>query len=110
MPHAYVVMLIKDESWLLLLHHASHHAMPLGTTPEPWNNKVLIFTGDVMDNQVPQAVFFPPLLLATMQQVITVDCVEQHLLDFTGDDNFHFLEPMDPAMRGPIIYAKAVVF
>jgi hypothetical protein len=33
-PHAYV-MLIKDESWLVMLHHASHLATPLGTTPEP---------------------------------------------------------------------------
>jgi hypothetical protein len=52
MPHAYVT-LVKDESRLVLLHRANYHATPLGTTPEPWNNKVLMFTGDVMENQVP---------------------------------------------------------
>jgi hypothetical protein len=42
-PHAYIT-LMKDESQLVLLHHASYHATPLGTTAEPWNSKVLIFT------------------------------------------------------------------
>jgi hypothetical protein len=43
--------------------------MQLDANPEPWNNKVKVFmfTGDVMENQVPQAVFFPPLLLAELR-------------------------------------------
>jgi hypothetical protein len=36
MPHAYNTI-IKDESWLVLLHHASCHATPLGTTLSYYN-------------------------------------------------------------------------
>jgi hypothetical protein len=56
-----------------------------------------MFTGgDVMKNQVPQAVFFPPLLLAATQHIITVDCMEQQLLDFLGVNTLQLLEPADP--------------
>jgi hypothetical protein len=96
MPHAYVT-LVKDESRLVLLHRANYHVPPLGTTPEVWNNKLLVYTGDVMENQIPQAVFFPPLLLAATQQVITVDCIEQQLLNFVSDDSLQLLDPTDPA-------------
>jgi hypothetical protein len=96
MPHAYV-SLVKDKNRLVLLHRASYHAKPLGTTPEVWNNKVLMYTGDVMESQVPQAVFFPPLLLAATQQAVTVDCIEQRLLNFISDDTLKLLEPTDPS-------------
>jgi hypothetical protein len=92
MPHVYAT-LIKEESWLVLLHRAGCHAAPLGTTLKLWNNKVLMFTGDVMENQVPQGVFFPPLLLAPMQSIITVDRIERQLLKFRMDDNLQLLEP-----------------
>jgi hypothetical protein len=55
-----------------------------------------MFTGDVMGNQVPQAVFFPPLLLATTTQVIRVDQIEQQLLHFISGNTLQVLKPMDP--------------
>jgi hypothetical protein len=70
--------------------------MPLGTTLEMWNNKDLVYTGDIMESQVPQAVFFPPLLLAATQQAITVDCIEQQLLNFISHDTLQLLGPTDP--------------
>jgi hypothetical protein len=53
MPHAHVT-LVKDVNRLVLLHRANCHATPLGTPQELWNNKVLMFTGEVMENQLPQ--------------------------------------------------------
>jgi hypothetical protein len=91
------VNLVKNENCLFLLHQTSYHTTPLGATPEVWNNKLLVYTGDMMDKQVPQAVSFPPLLLASNQQVITVDCIEQHLFNFISDDTLQLLERMDPA-------------
>jgi hypothetical protein len=90
--HAYV-MLVKEESWLVLLHRTNYHDTPLGTTPRLWNNKVLMFTtSDIMENQVPQAVFFPRLLLAPTNQVISVDRTEQQLLKLHNFVDIGFYE------------------
>jgi hypothetical protein len=55
-----------------------------------------MFTGDVVEKQVLQDVFFPPLLLAAMQLVVTVDLFNQQLLNFISDDVLQLLEPTDP--------------
>jgi hypothetical protein len=94
MPHAYLTM-VKDERRLVLLHRATHHATALGARAEPWNDKVLMFTGDVVQTQAPQAVFLPSLLLATIQQDVVVHPLNQQLLNFHADDNLEIQEPVD---------------
>jgi hypothetical protein len=58
MPHAYV-SLVKDDLCLVLLHRGTYHSTPTRRAPEAWNNRFLMFTGDVVENQVPQAVVMP---------------------------------------------------
>jgi hypothetical protein len=50
MTHAYLTM-VKDVRRLVLLHHAAHHATAMGVRAKPWNDKVLIFTWDVVQSQ-----------------------------------------------------------
>ena len=94
MPHAYLTM-VKDERRLVLLHRATHHATSLGARAEPWNDKVLMFTGDVVQTQAPQAVFLPPLLLATVQSDVVVHPLNQQLLNFHADDNLEVQDPVE---------------
>jgi hypothetical protein len=61
-----------------------------------------MFTGDVMQNQVPQTVFFPPLLLAPTTQVISVNQIEQQLLHFMSNGALELLKPMDPDTPGEL--------
>jgi hypothetical protein len=94
MPHAYLTM-VKDDRRLVLLHRATHHATSLSASTESWNNKVLIFTGDVVQTQAPQAVFLPSLLLATVQQEVVVHPLKQHLLNFHAGNNLEIQEPVE---------------
>jgi hypothetical protein len=71
MPHAYVTM-VKDDPQLVLLHRVTYHSTPIGSPPEVWNNKIIMFTSDVIEDQVPQAVIMPPLLLAPIPCKIKV--------------------------------------
>jgi hypothetical protein len=65
--------MINEERHLVLLHQATqHHTTSLGAQAKSWNDKVLIFTGDVVQAQVPQAVFLPSMLLATVQNEVVV--------------------------------------
>jgi hypothetical protein len=59
-PHAYL-MLVKDSRRVTLLHRAMHFTAPMGGTQETWMNKVLMFTEDVIKNQLPQAAILPPI-------------------------------------------------
>jgi hypothetical protein len=43
MPHAYVT-LVMDDRRIIFLHRATLHNTPLGLTPEPWNNKLLMIS------------------------------------------------------------------
>ena len=94
MPHAYLTM-VKDKRQLVLLHRATHHATALGGRAEPWNDKVLMFTGDVVQTQAPQAVFLPSLLLATVELEVVVHPLNQQLLNFHAKDNLEIQEPVE---------------
>ena len=59
MPHAYVMM-IKDTRRLMLLHRTMHFVTAMGGSLEPWQEKVLMFSGDVMASQLPQPAVLPP--------------------------------------------------
>jgi hypothetical protein len=68
-PHVYV-MLVKEDRRIVFLHQATLHNTPLGTTPEPWNDKLSTFTGDVVSGQIPQAVLLPMMVLAMTNQAV----------------------------------------
>jgi hypothetical protein len=67
----------------------------LGARAEQWNDKVLMFTGDVVGSQVPQAVFLPPLLLSTVTDKVSVHPLNQQLLNFHANDNMEVQEPVE---------------
>jgi hypothetical protein len=83
--------MVKDDPRLVLLHRGTYHPTPLGSAPELWNNKILMFTGDVIGDQVPQAVLMPPLLLAPVPQGIKVANLAQQLLQFHANDTLQRL-------------------
>jgi hypothetical protein len=91
MPHAYPTM-VKDKRRLVLLHQATYHATPLGTAPENWNDKLLMFTGDTVGNQVPQACFLPSLLFAIVPAGVKVLPLQQQVLSLFADDSLENLE------------------
>jgi hypothetical protein len=89
MPHAYVT-LVKDDQRIVFLYCASLHNTPLGATPEPWNNKLMMFTGDVASGQASQVVLLP----AMTNQTITVYLLNQQLLNFQMDDDLQVQDPV----------------
>jgi hypothetical protein len=102
MPHAYLTM-VKDERRLVLLHRATHHATSLGAHAESWNDKVLMFTRDVVGSQMPQAVFLPHLLLITINQEVAVHPLKQQLLDFHANNNLEVQEHVGAAVPAELI-------
>jgi hypothetical protein len=54
-----------------------------------------MFTGDVVQTQAPQAVFLPPLLLATVQLDVVAHPLNQQLLNFHADDNLEVQDPVE---------------
>jgi hypothetical protein len=96
MPHDSYLTMVKDERRWVLLHHATHrHATSFGARAKSWNNKVLMFTGDVVQTQAPQAVFLPSFLLATVQQEVVIHPLNQQLLNFHTGNNLEIQEPVE---------------
>jgi hypothetical protein len=86
--------MVKDNPCLVQLHRGTYHPTPIRSIPELWNNKVLMFTGDVVEDQVLQAVLMPPLLLAVMPRDMPVKKLAQQLLPFHSDDSLQLLPPV----------------
>jgi len=53
-PHVYVMM-VKDRPELTVVHQVMHFTPPMGGEVQPWQNKVITWTGDVH----PQALYLP---------------------------------------------------
>ncbi len=66
--------------------------MPLGTAPKNWNDKLLMFTGDTIGNQVPQACFLPSLLFTIAPAGVKVLPLQQQVLSLFADDSLEYLE------------------
>jgi hypothetical protein len=89
--------MVKDVPHLVFLHQGTYHFPPVGSPPELWNNKILMFTSDVIEDQiVPQAVLMPPpLLLMPIPREIKAANLAQQLLQFHLDDTLQKLAPIE---------------
>ena len=49
-PHVYAMM-VKDRPELTVVHQVMHFTPPMGGEVQPWQNKVITWTGDVHGGQ-----------------------------------------------------------
>jgi hypothetical protein len=68
---------------------------PQAHLPNSRTINILLLTGDSVASRVPQAVFLPPLLFATVQQDVAVHPLNQHLLYFHANDNLESQETVE---------------
>lgn len=86
MPHGYLVAQ-RDSEWLQLYHRTLVFPTPLGMEPEEWHDKVMLFNGDVMGTQMPQAFHAPAQLLAQSTATVKVLSWQAYVLHYTENVN-----------------------
>jgi hypothetical protein len=91
MPHSYLIF-IKDSRRISVLHRAMHFTAPMGGSQEPWMNKVLMFTRDVIENQLPKAAILPPRILGNLGVSIRCHTLERMMLAFVKNDDLQIFE------------------
>jgi hypothetical protein len=76
---------------------------PQAHLPNSRTINILLLTGDSVASRVPQAVFLPPLLFATVQQDVAVHPLNQQLLYFHANDNLESQETVEADVLAAMI-------
>ena len=93
-PQAFL-MLAADDDRLLIAHRLCYFPKPLGAPARSWEEKVIGLTGDVMGNQLPQALNFNGMLLRGTSRAIRVPKTLALRLALEANPNMAAVVPVD---------------